>query len=268
MVVLALLWGLSSQVLPVVPAASTKKAACLVGATGQIECGFGCERSASGKVGCASEPGGVCSADVTGRVECSEPLGLTIRLPLTKARCISGADGSVGCGYDCVVDVVGAVHCANSPDGACAVSPTGQATCTRFDLSRRVFVLDAVPTPECLRSTDGDVRCGFGCVKGARGFVRCALTPDGACRAGVDGVVVCTDFDPAQRIFLGAPPDASCVRDARGRAVCGYGCATDSIGGARCSRSPFGACGRRTDGFVRCFPDDDTKVDEATPSEP
>lgn len=249
--------ALQAQVLPVVPAVSTQKAGCLTDADGAVRCGFSCTRSARGQVACAQEPGGSCLEGTDGTLTCSAPLGLTLHLPLTRAACRNGADGRVGCGYGCVVDAVGEVHCANSPDGACAVSPAGQATCTRFDLDQRVFVLTAPVTPGCLQDKDGGVRCGFACVKSPRGSVRCATTPDGACRADRDGVVVCTDFQPDKRVYLGAPPPTTCVRGARGQAACGYDCTTDTTGGARCSASPFGACARRSDGHVRCFPDDD-----------
>jgi hypothetical protein len=257
MFVMFVVLTLQGQVLPVVPAVSTAKAECVSDADGAVSCGFSCQKTARGRVGCAAEPGGSCIEDVDGSVTCSAPIGVTLHLPLTAATCIDGADGSVGCGYGCVVDGAGRVHCANSPDGACAVSPAGRATCTRFDLTRRVFVLDGVPPPRCLLAGDGGVTCGYGCVKAPRGVVRCARTPDGACRAGGDGVIACTDFDPARRVFLGAPPEATCLRDARGRATCGYGCVTATSGVARCSASPFGICARRSDGHVRCFPDDE-----------
>lgn len=253
MIALLVMLTLPGQVLPVVPAVSTAQAECVGDADGTLHCGFSCTKTARGRVGCADEPGGACVEDTDGSVTCSAPLGVTLHLPLTTARCVDGADGSVGCGYACVVDGAGRVHCANSPDGACAVSPAGRAACTRLDLHRRVFVLDTVPQPQCLQGGDGGVACGYGCVKAPGGGVRCARTPDGACRAGSDGVVVCTDFDPARRVFLGAPPAATCLRDARGRATCGYGCVTATTGQAHCSASPFGACARRSDGHVRCF---------------
>ena len=49
-------------------------------------------------------------------------------------------------------------------------------------------------------------------------------------------------------------------RNARGHAACGYGCTTHTTGGASYSASPFGACARRSDGHVRCSPDDDHDV--------
>jgi hypothetical protein len=244
----------SAQILPTI---DFEKASCLTDAAGLVRCGFSCTKSARGVVGCASEPGGACIEETDGTVTCSKPLGITLRLPLLPATCIDGADGSVGCGYDCVVGADGRVACANSPDGACAVAPGGKAVCSRFNLRQRIMVLTDPVRPSCLRSADGGVGCGFSCVKDSRGRVRCANTPDGACRQDTTGTVTCTTFDPNQRIFLGAPPQSECLRGATGHAVCGYGCVRDTVGVARCSSSPFGACAARSDGHVVCWPDEE-----------
>jgi hypothetical protein len=235
---------------------STTLAECVADKAGRVTCGFGCITGPRGDVQCAEEPGGTCLADAAGLITCTPPTGLTIRVPLTPAGCKQGADGTVACGYDCVIDAAGSPVCANTPDGACLVSPTGVAGCSDLPPARRLVLLTDRIAPECRRNGAGGVVCGFGCVESPRGEVRCAKTPDGACAADKAGSLVCTEFDIRQRIFLGPPPQSMCLKGAEGRAVCGYGCVREANGNARCSASPLGACATGANGHARCFPDD------------
>lgn len=249
---LSLVVFVSTQVLA--PSADFERAQCIVDVAGVVVCGFGCAESASGQVRCAQEPGGTCTDDVDGQVVCSKPTGIGVRLPLVPAQCLEGADGQVACGYACVVDGAGKAHCANTADGACAVSPGGLARCTKLNLVKRTVLLVDPVRPGCGRETDGGVVCGYDCVKASTGKVRCASTPDGACGQSTDGVVTCTNFDPEKRLYVGTPIQSECLTGAAGHATCGYGCVRDKTGKAFCSSSPFGACAVRSDGHARCFP--------------
>lgn len=236
---------------------SQARAECVVDRDGLVECGFGCVTSPRGQADCAQEPGGACIVEADGNIVCSEPTGLSLRLPLVNATCKKGADGSVACGYHCVVDGAGLPVCANTSDGACSVSPQGHVRCTEFSVGQRIVVLTDRVEPECRRDATGGVQCGFGCAKSPSGQVRCASTVDGACMADKAGALVCTDLDPRQRLFVGAPPEAQCLKGADGHASCGYGCVRETTGRARCSSSPLGICATGADGHARCFPDDD-----------
>jgi hypothetical protein len=248
---------LSFMTLPAQTALLPVEAAqCVVGADGVVVCGFGCAEAPGGRVLCAAEPGGVCAVDTDGVLRCSPPTGQSIRLPLLPATCVRGADGGAACGYACVVDGAGRAHCANTADGACLVSPGGRATCTRLPERNRLVLLNDVVAPQCQTDRDGDVVCGYACQKSAAGTVGCASTPDGACIVDTRGDVACTRFEAANRLYVGGPPQATCVRGARGINACGYGCVASTDGTARCSASPFGICARQTSGLVRCFPDD------------
>ena len=238
------------------PSVDFEKAQCLVESDGGIVCGFGCVESPSGKVRCAQEPGGTCAVNVDASVVCAKALGISLRLPLVPAQCLKGANGRVACGYACVVGGDGRSRCANTPDGACAVAPSGKALCTKFDAARRTILLLDQVKPQCVRETDGGVACGYQCVKASTGQARCANTPDGACAQSTDGTVACTGFDPTHRLYVGDPPKSQCLTGAAGFAACGYGCVRDTVGRARCSESPFGACAVKSDGHVRCFPED------------
>jgi len=246
-----------AALLPAQTVLAPEVARCVVGADGAAVCGFGCVEGPSGRVACAAEPGGVCAADTDGVLRCSPPTGMSIRLPFTPATCVRGADGGAACGYACVVDGSGRGHCANTADGACITSPSGTAVCTRLPEQTRVVLLNDVVAPSCVRDRDGAVVCGYACQEGAAGRPRCATTPDGACAVDKAGVVTCTRFAPASRLYVGGPIEASCVRGARGVNVCGYGCAAGGDGNARCSQTPFGTCAKQTNGVVRCFPEDD-----------
>jgi hypothetical protein len=253
---LLLALALASQADDELTTLTSPQAECVVDKTGRVTCGFGCVTSARGEARCAEEPGGSCLADAAGEISCSAPTGLTLRLPLTTAMCQQGADGTVACGYDCVIDGGGRPMCANTPDGACLVSPQGTAVCTELPPHLRLILLTERLEPECRRDGAGSVFCGFGCTENARGEVRCASTPDGRCAADKAGTLVCTDFDTRQRLFIGPPPQSMCLKGADGRAVCGYGCAREANGGARCSMSPLGICATGANGHARCFPDD------------
>jgi hypothetical protein len=244
--------GLPSQVLA--PNADFERATCDTDATGAVVCGFGCLKAPDGHVTCAAEPGRRCALSTDGTVACSAPTGIQLRLPAVQAECITGADGFVRCGYACISDKAGNAHCADTADGACGLSTSGHARCTRLSQQQRVVLLETAVQPSCLRDTAGGVTCGFACVRGASGHVRCATTPDGACRDDVSGAVVCTAFSPQQRLYVGPPIEATCLKGANGHAACGYGCAAAKDGRARCSASPFGACGVGANGLVRCFP--------------
>lgn len=236
--------------------ATSPQAECVADKDGLVTCGFGCMTGPRGDVLCAEEPGGTCLADAAGEITCSPPTGLVIRLPLTPATCKRGADGSVACGYACVVDGAGQPVCANTPDGACLVASNGRAGCSELPTSRRLMILTDRIEPQCKRDGAGGVVCGYGCASSPRGHVRCASTPDGACASDKAGSITCTDFDVGQRIFLGPPPQASCLKGADGHVECGYGCVREVTGNARCSTSPLGACATGADGHASCFPDD------------
>jgi hypothetical protein len=247
-----LLAALPTQVLG--PNTDFERATCETDNTGAVVCGFGCLTTSRGQISCASEPGGRCEQSADGTVVCSEPTGIQLRLPPVPAVCVAGADGHVRCGYSCVTDKDGRTQCADTPDGACGLSAAGHARCTRLSMRQRVVVLEAPVRPDCVRDSTGGVVCGFDCQRGANGSVRCANTPDGACLADRTGAVVCTEFNPNQRLYVGPPIEAECLRGANGHAACGYGCAAGKDGRAHCSPSPFGACGVTSSGNVRCFP--------------
>jgi hypothetical protein len=230
------------------------QAECIRDGSGQVACGFGCQRGPDGRAVCASEPGGACLAGTDGRLVCSAPTGAVARLPFRRAECLRGSDGHAACGYACVRGSDGIARCAQTSDGACLVGGSGRAVCSELPSSSRIVVIAEPVQAECVRASNGSVACGYACERAANGTVACATTPDGACTREPSGGVVCTTFDPQSRVYLGAVPEAECVRGSDGVAVCGYACAKGSNGRAVCAPSPFGACAKGADGIVRCGP--------------
>ena len=91
------------------------------------------------------------------------------------------------------------MRCATSPDGVCTKTPAGSVKCFS-----NVLLLLEVPSElaktKCETSDTGDVVCGYACMTGATGTIRCANTPDGACGIDAMGEVTCTALDPTKRV--------------------------------------------------------------------
>jgi hypothetical protein len=102
--------------------------------------------------------------------------------PQRQAEC-KAAYGEIACGYHCTA-AYGEVRCAQTAQGACRAA-YGKVVC--WDPPRKI----KGPQKARCETAYGQIACGFECLA-AYGKIRCAATPDGACRAQY-GDVVCSE---------------------------------------------------------------------------
>lgn len=186
---------------PSTPVQALRHAECVETPAGDVACGFHCATGASGDVKCADHPDGMCKAAPAGHVVCAS-LAHVVRARLdakSRASCKQGALGQVACGWACTEGDEGSVRCAASPDGACAKTSTGSVRCFS-NASLLLEVPAELAKTKCETSETGDVVCGYACLTGATGTIRCANTPDGACGLDAMGEAVCSALDPTKRI--------------------------------------------------------------------
>jgi hypothetical protein len=158
-------------------------------AFGKTECGYGCV-AAYGEVRCAKTPEGRCQV-AYGEITCWDPEDARpphphrhrrVEDPRPGATCQS-AFGRTECGYDCKV-AFGELRCAQTPLGVCHAA-FGELVC--WDPPRWVR---GNQKATC-QAAFGEIACGYACVA-AFGKVRCASSPQGACKAA-HGEIVCSD---------------------------------------------------------------------------
>jgi hypothetical protein len=120
---------------------TTERAECRVGGDGRVACGYACRVGGDGIAVCARGPGGVCRVGGDGRVGCFDgPFAQRAgrhhdrdrfdhrrdgrgAQQSTPARCITGGDGRVACGYACRVGGDGKAACADRADRASKRNP-------------------------------------------------------------------------------------------------------------------------------------------------
>ena len=132
-----------------------------------------------------------------------------------------------------------------------APSSLAEANCPRDP--RQAALVQPLVRATCRESASGDVACGWNCLEGKTGEVKCAQSPDGTCIALPAGGVRCTDVGSARVIRLRKDDRATCTLGTAGDVVCGWDCRVGADGMPRCSQSPDGACISTVSGSVRCF---------------
>ena len=155
------------------------------------------------------------------------------------ARCITGGNGVVACGYDCKVGGDGVAVCAHTERGVCGIGGNGKVGC--FDPRRSHHDDhdrdndDVTGTrAACRVGGDGTVVCGFACTVGGDGKAVCADTDDGVCTVGGNGKTVCTELGHLRaRVRREGTPQ--CVVGGNGVVACGYACKVGGNGIAVCA---------------------------------
>jgi hypothetical protein len=114
-----------------------------------------------------------------------------------------------------------------------------------FPTTLLVALLLSAPAKEC-KSAFGKTACGYHCIANF-GQVKCAQTPQGACKAQF-GQVVC--WDPPKSARRGNQEQAECKAQF-GKIACGYDCVAN-FGQVKCAQTPEGICKAHA-GKVECW---------------